>query len=248
MPKEQGMSKRQMIRERRQRQRMVSRLITIGGIVIAALAFVGLIVWPNIKPVEIVEITPVARPKADFNAAGDPNAPITITEYSDFQCPFCRKFTEDTEPQLFDTYVATGKVYFVYRTFGSYIGAESQATGEAAYCAGDQGKFWEYHDLIFANQTGENVNRYTSRRLDAFAKFLGLDMNAFDSCVKSNKYADRVFQDGKDGVAAGITATPTFIITYAVNGETKTRRIEGAQGFDAFQSEIEGALAEMGLQ
>ncbi len=245
MPKEQGMSKRQELRAKRQREQMRNRLVSILFIVLGALALFGLIIWPMVRPVEFIEVTPLARPDADFNAMGDPNAPITITEYSDFQCPFCRKFTEETEPQLLDAYVATGKVYFVYRSFGSFIGAESQAAGEAAYCAGDQGKFWEYHDLLFANQTGENVGAFADRKLDAFAQSLGLDMDAFNSCMNSGKYADQVFQDGKDGVAAGIKATPTFILTYIVNGETKTRVIEGAQGFSSFQTEIEAALAEI---
>lgn len=245
MPNEQGLSKRQQLRERRQRQQMMGRLMTIGGIVVVVVVLFVLIILPLMKPVDVVKATSLTRPNVDFNGAGDPNAPITITEYSDYQCPYCRIFSEETEPQLIDAYVSTGKVYFVYRTLGLFIGAESQAAGEAAYCAGDQNKFWEYHDILFANQTGENVGAFNSRKLDAFAQSIGLDMDAFNACMNSSKYADLVKQDGVDGLAAGISATPSFVLSYVVNGETKTRIIQGAESFTTFQNEIESALAEI---
>jgi protein-disulfide isomerase len=202
-----------------------------------------------LKPVGEI-VTPAAsateHPMAKDNAMGDPNAPIKIEEFSDFQCPFCARFHTETESQLVNTYVTNGTVYFVYRSFGNFIGPESQAAAEAAYCAGDQNKYWEYHDILFANQTGENVGAFSTRRLQAFAEALSLDMNAFNSCLNSGKYADRVAQDKADGTAAGVTATPTFVLSYTVNGEQKTRIISGAQPISEFQNQIEGALAEMG--
>jgi protein-disulfide isomerase len=246
MPNEQGMSKRQILREKRQREQQRTRLLSIGAVVIGALAIVGLIVSPYLIPVGTV-LTPVPfeRSNVEFNAVGNPDAPVTITEYSDFQCPYCKRFSDETEKQLVEAYVASGKVRFVYRSFGLFVGSESQAAAEAAYCAGDQGKFWEYHDWLFANHTGENVGDYTSRRLQAFAEALSLDMNAFKSCLDSGKYTERVTQDGIDGQAAGIKATPSFVITYTVNGQTKTKLIEGAQPFGVFKTEIEAALAEI---
>jgi protein-disulfide isomerase len=140
-------------------------------------------------------------------------------------------------------YVATGKVYLVYRSFGNFLGPESQMAAEAAYCAGDQNKYWEYHDILFANRTS---GAYTDRRLVAFAEALSLDMGEFNDCYKSNKYSDRVQQDYVDGSAAGVTGTPAFVIIYTVDGEQKQRFISGAYPFSEFQSQIEGALAEMG--
>ena len=245
MPTEQGMSKRQQLREKRAREQQRGRLMMIGGIAIFAILLVAFVVIPMLKPVDLATIEPFERPQVDFNATGDPDAPITVTEYSDFQCPYCKRFADQTERQLVDTYVATGKVRFVYRSFGSFIGPESGAAAEAAYCAGDQGKFWEFHDFLFANHTGENVGDYTTRKLEAMAEALSLDMNAFTSCLSSGKYDDQILQDGRDGVAAGIQATPSFIISYVVNGETKTRLIEGAQPIGQFQAEIEAALAEI---
>lgn len=241
------MSKRQMRKEQIRRKEQQSRLIAIGLITLGALFLAFLIIYPNLKPIgEIITPAEVARPNVDFNTAGDPNAPITITEYSDFQCPYCRIFFENTEALLMEQYVDTGTVYFVYKSVGEFIGAESKIAAEAAYCAGDQGKFWEMHDIIFANQTGENVGAYTDRRLEAFADELGLDRGLYDECVASDKYEELSDQDAADATAAGIQATPSFILTYEVNGETQTRVIQGAQTIDIFAQEIEAALAEMG--
>jgi protein-disulfide isomerase len=128
---------------------------------------------------------------------------------------------------LIEQFVEPGTVYFVYRSVGDFIGAESKAAAEAAYCAGDQGKFWEMHDTIFANQTGENVGAFERRRLDAFADSISLDRTAYDDCMDSDKYGDLIEQDEKDA-------------------ETQTRVIQGAQTIDVFTQEIEAALADMG--
>ncbi|MBV5349878.1 DsbA family protein, partial [bacterium] len=111
-----------------------------------------------------------------------------------------------------------------------------------AYCAGDQGKFWEMHDLILANQSGENQGAFVDSRLMQFAETLKLDMNEFETCFNANKYKDLIQQDMKDGIAGGVQATPSFVMTYTVNGEVKTKLIEGAQSFDVFKQEIEAAL------
>jgi protein-disulfide isomerase len=238
---EKKMSKRQELRAKRAQSDRNQRILIILGVSIIALAIVLLFAIPAIKdattPVgEIKKHTSLNRPQVSFNTMGDPNAPVKIVEYSDFQCPYCARFSSETEQQLIDAYVATGKVYFEYRSFGIFIGEESGRAAEAAYCAGDQNKFWEMHDLIFANQTGENVGDFTDKRLTAFAKELGLDLGTFNSCFTSGKYADRVKQDGIAGQQAGIKATPSF----TVNGKL----VEGAQPFSAFQVEIDALLVK----
>lgn len=240
-------SKRQMRKEQIRRKEKQSRLIAISLITLGALFVAFLIIYPSLKPVgEVIVPEQVNRPQVDFNTAGDPDAPITITEYSDFQCPYCRIFFENTEEMLMEQYVNTGTVYFVYKSVGGFIGPESKTAAEAAYCAGDQDKFWEMHDVIFANQTGENVGAFSERRLEAFADAISLDRGEFDECMSSGKYDDLAEQDAKDATAAGIQATPSFIISYLVNGETQTRVIQGAQSMDVFTQEIEAALADMG--
>ena len=168
------------------------------------------------------------------NTMGNPYAPVTIVEYADFQCPFCVRYWQETERQIVLTYVKTGKVYYEYRSVGGFIGPESAAAAEAAYCAGDQGKFWEYHDTLFSKWTGENVGDFSADKLQQYAAEDGLDGDVFSNCLSSGKYADRLQQDVDSAKAAGVQATPSFL----VNGKL----IEGAQPFSVFQQAIEAAL------
>ncbi len=174
------------------------------------------------------------RTPAQGSYMGDPNAPIKIVEYADFQCPFCRAFWQETEPQIVETYVKTGKVYYEYRSVGAFIGPESASAAEAAYCAGDQGKFWPYHDLLYTNWTGENVGDFSTSNLQKFATTLGLDQATFNACLSNGKYVERVQQDVNDARSDGVRATPSFL----VNG----KMIKGAQPFSVFQQAIEAAL------
>ncbi len=251
-------SKRQEMREKRMRQQRAQRMGVIGLVSLGVLLLAAAVIYPQVKPIgEIATPAAVSRPNPQGNGIGDPNAPILIEEFSDFQCPYCARFSDETEGQLIAAYVETGKVYFRYRSMGNFLsdniaraggppGTESEDAAEAAYCAGDQNKFWEYHDTLFANQTGEGVGDFAPRKLTAYAEALGLDMQAFQSCIDSGKYRDQVAQDGVDGAAAGVTGTPSFLLTYTVNGEVRTKLIVGAQQIGAFQAEIEAALAEMG--
>jgi protein-disulfide isomerase len=250
-------SKRQARREQVQRKQARGRLITIGLISVGALFLVFAIVWPQLKPIaEVVSVDSKARYMADDNSIGDPAAPIQITEYSDYQCPFCERFHTDTEPLLEQYYVDTGKVLFTYRSAGNFVSGniggpntESQDAAAAAYCAGDQGKYWEMHDALFANTRGvENQGSFASRRLSEIAKVAGLDVTQFEDCFSSGKYDDRVAQDSKDATAAGMQGTPFFVVSYTVNGETKTSTIDGAVPFSEFQVKFEAILNELGVQ
>ena len=241
------LSKRQARREQIRRKEQRGRLIGIGLISIGAIFIAFLIIYPNLKPAAALTIPEaIARPNVDFNAAGNPDAPIRIDEYSDFQCPYCAKFYQTTEKELMDTLVADGTVYFVYNTFGEFIGSESASTGEAAYCAGDQGKFWEMHDIILSNQKGENQGGFADKRLTQFAETLKLNMDEFNTCFSANKHKDLIEQDGRDGKAGGVQATPSFVMSYTVNGTVKTKLIEGAQTIDTFKQEVAAALTEIG--
>lgn len=233
------MSKRQEIREKQRRQERMQRILLIGGISVIALVVVAFMVASSLpRTYSILDAPVVEYPQANFNAMGDPNAPVKIIEYADFQCPFCRNFYEDTEAQLIDTYIKTGKVYFEYHSFGNFIGAESARAAEAAYCAGDQGKFWEMHDLLFTNQGAENSGALKDDKLKALAAHLELDITKFNSCFDGGQQKGRVTQDGLDARAANVSSTPTFF----VNGT----EIKGAQPFSTFQQTIDAALTAAG--
>ena len=253
-------SKRQERRAKIVQQEKRGRLITIGLIVLGAALVVFAVILPQIRPIAaVVSVEPGTHFMPDDNSMGDPNAPITIEEFADFQCPYCEQFHTGTEPLLRQYYIDTGKVLFVYRSMGNFVSdniarakgasarTESRDAALAAYCAGDQDKFWEMHAHLFANVIGEDAGSFTDRRLKAIAETAGLDTTAFNSCYDSGKYLDRVQQDFEDGQAANINGTPGFLVTYTVNGETKTKLINGAQPFSAFQTELEAALNEIGV-
>ncbi len=216
MPQKDGKSKRQQIREKRQRERQRGRLISIGLIAIGAAILAGLLIYPNLKPVEFIPITPGAYPQADMNTMGDPNAPVKLEVWEDFQCPACKNFSSDTEPLLIENYVATGKVYYIFHHYpfidDGAAGKESDQAANASMCAAEQGQFWNYKALLFANWTGENIGSFTDRKLLAFAGSLGLDMGRFRGCFEANTYQAQIEQDYKDGLALGVHSTPSIFV------------------------------------
>jgi protein-disulfide isomerase len=174
------------------------------------------------------------KPMVDGNTMGDPNAPVVIEEFSDFQCAYCRQFFLETEKPLIDQYVNTGKVYFIYRTLGSWLGPGSQYSAEAAYCAGDQDMFWEFHDALFTNQ---GRMEFSPVNLIQLADGMGLDLIEFGDCVESSKYREQIKKDLTDGISEGVRGTPSFLIN--------DRLVIGAQQFSFFQQAIETALNEI---
>jgi len=252
---EEKKNKRQERRSRAQQQQRKRQMVTMGIIAVFAAAVVFGLIYQQTKPITGIlapNIQPM--PLANANTMGDPNAPIQITEFSDFQCPFCERYFNDTEPLLIENFIKTGKVFFTYRSAGNFVSgnlgganSESQNAAAAAYCAGDQNKFWEMHTALFLNNRDvENQGSFSDRRLVAIAQAVGLDLTAFNDCYDSGKYKKRVQQDADDfATVAGEPqnqGTPFFAITYKVNGETKTETINGAQPISEFQRIIEAAL------
>jgi len=167
----------------------------------------------------------------DDTIKGDKDAPVTIVEWSDFECPFCTRFYTQTLGQIDEQYIKTGKVKLIYRDFPLGFHANAQKAGEAAECAGEQEKFWEMHDKLFEEGVSGGVDSFKQ-----FAKDLGLDAAKFDECLDSGAMADEVKKDMADGAAVGITGTPGFII----NGQL----VSGAQPFENFKQVIEAELAK----
>jgi len=139
---------------------------------------------------------------------GDPNAPVEVVDFSDFQCPHCRTFAVEAEQQLIEEYVRTGKVRLVYKHF--IVIPNSEQAANASECASEQGKFWEYHDYLFERQ--ETDRPFTSDKLKRYARDLGLDTKAFDACVDKEQYMDRVYQDTNEGRRLGVRGTPTIFV------------------------------------
>jgi len=252
------MSKREEFREKRRRAERRNRWILIGSITLVALVVAFFLIYPQLKPLAAIQpAAPIARPNVNRNNSGDPNAPVKLTVFSDYQCPFCKNFWNETEAQVIDAYVKPGKVYFTARSAGNFVSdnatggtdTESRDSSQAVLCAADQNKFWQMNDALFTNVLGEADGiSFTPRRLQAIAQSVGLDMNAYNSCFSSSKYAAQADQDLKDAVKAGLTGTPYFVITYTASGQTKTDTIDGAQPFSVFQQKLDAALAAAGAK
>jgi protein-disulfide isomerase len=189
---------------------------------------------PPVQPLEaVVEL-------GDEPAKGKPDAALTLIEYSDFQCPFCRRYVQNTLPQLEREYVETGKLRYVFRDFPlEQIHPQALKAAEAAHCAGEQGKYWEMHDKLFAEQQALGADK-----LPEYAQALGLDVQAFRQCLASGRYAETIRKDIASGEQLGISGTPTFILGVSQGGQLKKAVvIRGAQPFKLFKEEIDKHLA-----
>jgi protein-disulfide isomerase len=165
---------------------------------------------------------------------GSATAPVTLTAWEDFQCPFCRTANETMLKPVVEQYVASGSVQIHYRHF-AFLGAESIRAAAASECAAEQGLFWEYHDELFAHQSGENRGAFSDARLKELAAGAGLDRDAFDACVEDGRHRRDVEAETAEGRRLGVDSTPTFFVNDV--------RIDGVKPFSVVKEAIEKALA-----
>jgi protein-disulfide isomerase len=186
---------------------------------------------------------PVRISLDDDPMRGDPDAPITIVEFSDFQCPFCARFHVQTLPSIIEEYIAEGKVNLVYRDFPiQSIHPNALPAAVAAECANEQGKYWEYHDTLFEKQNSWNKLDSNSAiaTFSQYATDIDLEKEQFDSCLQTGKYLEEVQGDLRDGRDYDITGTPGFFIG---NEDIGFVKINGAQPFESFKRVIDAQLA-----
>ena len=173
---------------------------------------------------------------------GNADAPVTIVEFSDFQCPFCLRFYEQTLPSIIENYVDTGKVKFVYRDLPlDSLHPNARPVHIASECADEQGKFWGYHDMLFDNQSewARLPAADLQSTLTKYASDLGLESASFEACLESDAIADEVNKDTLDAARYGATGTPAFFIGNEKDGFIK---LSGAQPYPAFQAVIDAQL------
>src|SRR3989338_8129348 len=225
------------------RKKLIQFWLSVVQTVFLLVIVIQLSAFGSVTPTKAVQNEPTlapgddAAPVLDMEALidddvvlGDENAPVTIVEWSDFQCPYCARFYSQTMAQIKEQYVKTGKVKFVYRDFPlTSIHPNAQKAAEAAGCAQEQGKFWEMHDTLFEKGVAGGVASFKQ-----YAKELSLDSAKFDACLDSGKRASEVQKDLQDGVEAGITGTPGF----AINGQV----LAGALPFENFKQIIDSLL------
>jgi len=213
---------------------MIPVSIVIAGIIIA----IAIMYTPGKSPTlptgdqEVVDnyAPPQEAQVDDDTILGEVDAPVTIIVFGDYECPFCERMYQDAEQQIRDEYVATGKARIVYRDFPLSFHPAAMPAALAAECAGDQGKYWNYHDALFDRQAEIESMDYV-----ALADELELDVDVFTQCFETEKYADEVAKDFQDGANAGVEGTPATFI----NGKL----VSGAQPYSVFKQVIEAELA-----
>lgn len=178
----------------------------------------------------------------DGRVMGSPDAPVTVVEWGDYQCPGCGQFWLNGKPVIME-YVRAGKVKFEFRDY-AFIGPESKDAAEAAYCGEEQGRYWDYHEALYANQQafydsggGENGGQFAAKRLKDIASAIGLDTEAFNECLSSGKTEEAILNMLSEGQGAGVDSTPTVFI----NGTEFAYR-----GPDDLRANIEAAIAAAG--
>lgn len=169
---------------------------------------------------------------------GDAKAPVTVAAFGDYQCPFCGRFFQEAESEIRKNYVTTGKVKLVYRDF-AFLGPESLTAALATQCAGEQGKYWAFHDRLYEIELAdgaEHNGNLSASLMKSLAGQFGLNQSQFNSCLDSEKYLSEIEKDYEDGVKFGVAGTPAAF----VNGQL----IEGAQPYAVFKDLIEKALKQ----
>lgn len=185
-------------------------------------------------PQRVVKLAPVAE-----NVLGSPAAPVTLVEFTDFQCPFCKRFHDRTWPQIKQNYVDTGKVRYVVRDMPLSFHEAARPSAMAARCAGRQGKYWELREALFATQ-GE----LTATSIRAAVAKLGLDSKAFEACVLDPKVAALVDADADEAERIGVNGTPGFVLAKPVADGLEGTLVLGAQPYAVFASRLDALLGK----
>lgn len=218
---------------RRRSRRRLLLAVTLAAVGIVA-AFIGFQAFSGGS-----DKVPERVATGEGRVLGDPNAPVTVVEYADFQCPVCKRAESSIVSKIEEDYIVDGQVKLEFRMF-PIIGDESYWAAQAAEAARDQGKFWEYHNALFNAQGRENSGAFSYDRLVALAKDVGLDVPTFEQTLQDNTHLDAIKAEAKAASDAGVSSTPTFY----VNG----KKIVGAQSYDVFQKAIAEALDKAAAQ
>jgi protein-disulfide isomerase len=238
------MAKRSSRRRKAQPKSRLSPYL-IAGVFVAALVLVaGVILLTRPSPQQQASPVPTLPSTLDYETGvteegypykGSADAKVTVIEFADYQCEFCADAEATLMPRIDEDFVRPGLIRFIYQDF-AFLGPESKTAAQAAHCAKEQGRFWEYHHVLFANQGQPNSGAFARAKLERFAEQVGLDVKAFKQCLSSKKYADLVTASTAEGRRRGLRGTPTFFV-----GD---RMLEGAVPYEELKTAIELALRE----
>jgi len=172
---------------------------------------------------------------------GNLDAPITLIEFGDYQCHFCNVHFHNTEHSLLQNFIYTGKVKMIFKDF-TIIGPDSVNAAHGTHCANDQGKFWEYHDILYNNWTGENNGWASSDNLLRFSQEIELDVDQWSDCMIEERYSQIISNSSKDARDLGITGTPAFFV---IGPDNKITRLSGAQPYESFEKIFNSELEKL---
>ena len=222
--------------------------VIISGIAVALIVGVGFTsYYAQVVEIQDLRDKSIAIKKADRNilnldhvspVLGSADAQITIVEFGDYQCEACYHWFHNTRDTLIDNYIETGKAKLIFVDL-PFIGQDSRLAAQASYCAEDQGKYWEYHEILYIFQEGENSGWADRDRLNSFAFSLDMNMDEFNDCMDYSKYAKRVQANYDQAVKNGVQGTPTFII---ISQDGTTEKFDGPQPYSVFAAIIEPML------
>ena len=207
--------------------------LAIAIVAASALAAVIIVIALQAASTGTTQAVPERVANTDGRVLGDENAPVTLIEYADFQCPVCKRAETTVLAQIQKDYIDTGKVKLEFRMY-PFLGQESFDAAQAADAARDQGKFWEYHDALFNAQNGENQGGFSYDKLVTIAKQVGLDVPAFETTLSANTHLAAIQAEADAAHKAGISSTPTFFVG--------SQKIAGVQPYATFRSAIDAAL------
>ena len=217
----------------------IGATIATVAIIVAFLGFQGF----SSEPELVIAPTPNAQEQGPKNVTittflangspilGDPNAPVTLVEFGDYQCHFCNVFFHSTEEDILTNYVETGKVRMIFKDY-NIIGPDSISASHGAHCANEQGMFWEYHDILYSNWTGENNGWASSENLAKFAQEIDLNIEEWSECMTNGTHAQVILASNDDARALELTGTPAFFV---IGPDGKVTRLFGAQPYEVFK-------------
>ena len=186
---------------------------------------------PEMDSIGPTEITMETFVENGSTVYGDPNAPITLVEFGDYQCHYCNVFFETIEGDIITNYVETGKVKIIFKDY-NIIGSDSVNASHGAHCAKDQGMFWEYHDILFSNWTGENNGWASPENLILFAEKINLDMDKWVKCMDEKPHSKTILTSNEDAKKLQLTGTPAFFV---ISSDGQVSKLFGAQPFEIFE-------------
>ena len=228
----------------RERKREIA--ISLGIIFLLIIGFLGYYRGPShmLTPLQGSSVSSKSNTATELLAGtypvlGSPSAPVTIVEFGDFQCTTCGTWFHSQEPQLLQDLINAGRAKLAWRDF-DYLGPDSIVASEAAYAAGEQGKFWQYYDLLYSNQGVINSGWASREDLRQFASQLGLDMREFNASLQSNKYLQLVESNYNLGTSVGVTMAPTFFV---IGPQGKTITIVGDQPYGVFKTAVDSLVS-----